>query len=128
VGKWHLSVRRGGQDSAVVTSTVARLRLDLGEVMAEWGPWCSKNSVILEYYSFSVRAEVVNSEGDVFRRPLSDQTVQHTSPTLGCAGPGAGDHPCGGVGCVCLRVLLLLLVHGEEGYDNEDRRETIVVP
>ena len=93
-------MRRGGQDSAVVTSTVARLSLDQGEVMAEggWGLGCSNNSVYLEYYSFSVRTEVVNSEGGVFRGPWSDHTVQHTSPTLGHGVPGAGNHPLQEIG------------------------------
>jgi len=83
VRRWHLSVRRGEQDSAVVSSTVTRLRLDLRKVMAEsgWGPGCSNNSVYLEYYSFSVRAEVVNSEGEVFTGPWSEQTVQPVSCT-----------------------------------------------
>ena len=47
--KWQLSEKRGEQDTAVVTSTVTRLRLDLGEVMAEGGggPGCSNNSVYL---------------------------------------------------------------------------------
>ena len=75
-------MRRGGPDSAVVTSTVARLSLDQGEVMAEggWGLGCSNNSVYLEYYSFPVRLRWLIVRGVCSEVP--GQTIQSSTPVL----------------------------------------------
>jgi len=91
VAAWYLRVSRGGDDGdesqfAVMSSKVTRLGLDLTQVVRQegWESGCDNSSVYVEYYAFSVRAQVVNSEGDIFTGPWSDQTVQavYCTPAL----------------------------------------------
>ena len=67
-----------------MTSTGTRASLDLVQVGEGWVSGCVNSSVNVEYYSFSVAAQVMNSNGSVFTGPWSDQTLQpvYCTPAL----------------------------------------------
>jgi len=88
IAKWGVMVARGEGEEPFLTFirggvTRSSFNLEMIRNTQGWGPDCTNSSVYREFYYFSLRAEVINSEGELFVGPWSteqEQAVYCTPP------------------------------------------------